>query len=625
MVHKEESMKISFVLLVAVLLSAGAAFADSNVGEISPPPLILDEGGPDDFGYFWIDNDGGGGPEYNWIDITGIGEEVTGLADDNNVGPFPFGFEFPYYWYSVNHCWIGSNGYISFSSSANYAHPFSNIPFAGQPNDLVAVLGGDLDYTRPGASCYFYSNEVDTVIISWIDAPQFSADHSLDDSTHTFQLILAAGDSSLTFQYGENHGDFSEGGNLADVIGIEDQVGRVGLQYLRNNSPIGHMWHEGLALRFYPEPDPNFVFHDFGIVDGLNDGSGGEFIPLNEAYTLRGLAKNFGTEPEDGLAVRCQIRRGTSPVYDDTVSVGHLEPGESQWVEFADLFTPSQTSVYRATFYSITPGEDQNTGNNFKNCELDSYELPQELGYCDDTAEGNRAWNGDFSGFGVEFQVPEAIELESASFNVNSVQQTGPAYVWILPDDGQGSPDEGNPLAGDTITVSSTGWKSVDFSSANLVFGPDEKFYVIVLHAYQTTFWFGMDTGIPLSNRGWEYTGGLAPDRDREINEIMFRIVANPSTAVDDDGLTPRSFSISQNYPNPFNARTKISFVIDREADVTVGIYNVAGQMVDDLSGRFEAGENVVTWDASSVASGVYFYRIEYADRAETRKMVLLK
>jgi hypothetical protein len=617
-------MNKSLVLLIAILFMAGAAFAATEVGEYSGPPLVLDEGGPDSVGYYWIDNDGGGGPDYNWIDITDIGEEVLGLADDNNVGPYPFGFDFPYYWYSVSHCWIGSNGYISFSSSANYAHPFSNIPYAGQPNDLVAVLGGDLDYTRPGASCYFYTNNADTVIISWLDVPQFSADHSLDDSTHTLQLILAAGDSSLTFQYGENHGNFAEGGNLADVIGIEDQVGRVGLQYLRNNVPSSHMWHEGLALRFYLVPNPNFSFHDFGIVDGFHDGSGGVFVPVNEAYTLRGLAKNFGTEPEDNMAVRCQIRRGTSPVYNDTVFVEHLEAGESQWVEFGDTFTPDQTGVYRVTFYSILSG-DQNTGNNSKNCELESYQLPQELRYCDDTAEDERAWNGDFSGFGVEYQVPEAIELESAGFYINTVAAPGPAYIWILPDDGTGNPDEDNPLAGDTLTVSSTGWKDIDFSSAGLTFQPDEKFYLIVIHAYQSTLFFGMDTGLPLSYRGWEYTGGLAPDRDRETNEIMFRIEANPGTSVDDGGMTPKSFSISQNYPNPFNARTNISFAIDREADVRLGIYNIAGQLVDDLSGHFEAGENMVTWDASSVSSGVYFYKIEYDNNAETRKMVLLK
>lgn len=602
-----------------ILFLAGVASAATINDDYVPVAAPLDEGGPDDYGYYWIDNDGGGGPEYNWIDITGIGEEVLGLADDNNVGPYPFGFDFPYYWYSVNRCWIGSNGYLSFSSSANFAHPFANIPSPAQPNDLLAVLGGDLDFTR-GGSCYYYNNDVDTVIVSWIDVPQFSADGSLDDSTHTLQVILSAGDSSLTFQYGENHGNFAEGGNLATVIGIEDIVGRVGLQYLRNNNPPDHMWHDGLALRFHPEPDPNFMFHDFGIVDGFNEGSGAEFIPNNQSYTFRALAKNFGTEAEDNLRVRCRIYS----TYDDTVYVDHLEAGESVWVEFDELFTPSEVDLYSVTFSTIMSG-DQNTSNNTKICELNSYELPQELQYCNDTAEEGRAWNGDYSGFGVEFEMPEAIEVTSASFNVNSVTAQGPAYVWILPDDGTGNPDEANPLAGDTITVTSDGWKTIDFSWADLTFAAGEKFFVIVIHAYQSTFWFGMDNEAPFSNRGWEYTGGLAPDRDRETSDIMIRIMANAATGIDDHDVAPESFTISQNYPNPFNARTNISFSIDRESDVSIEIYNIAGQRVADLSDHFKAGENLVSWDASGVATGIYFYRIEFGNASETRKMVLLK
>jgi hypothetical protein len=602
-----------------VLFLAGIATAATNVGgssDYEPPPISTDEGGPDDYGYVWVDNDGGGGPEYNWIDITGIGEEVTGLADDNNVGPFPMGFDFPYYWYTVDHCWIGSNGYLSFSSNANHAHPFHDIPDSRQPNDLVAVLTGDLDFTQGDPSCYYYTNNADTFIVSWINVREFA----LPQTHHTFQVIFSAADSSILFQYGETEGSFSG----TDVIGIEDVVGRVGLEYLRNNSPQSQMWHEGLALKFHPEPDPNFVFHDFGIVGGFNESSGAEFIPNNQPYTVKALVKNFGTEPEDNLSVRGRIYL-SGPDYNDTVYVDHLEPGESRWVEFDDLFTPSEVGVFSVTFFADA-SRDENASNDTKICELDSYELPQELQYCDETAEEGRAWNGDFSGFAVEFEIPEAIEVTSAAFNVNSVTTAGPAYVWVLPDDGTGNPDEANPLAGDTVTVTSPGWVNINFSSADLTFQANEKFFVVVIHANQSTFWFGMDNDPPLSNRGWEYTGGLAPDRDREASDIMIRITAEEGvTGIDDDEVTPKSFTISQNYPNPFNARTNISFSIDSEADVSIGIYNIAGQRVADLSSHFGAGENLVSWDASDVATGIYFYRIEYNNASETRKMVLLK
>ncbi|MEO0108435.1 MAG: hypothetical protein ABIK62_04605, partial [candidate division WOR-3 bacterium] len=76
----------------------------------------LGAGGPDAYGYRYIDSDTteGNPPVYEWHSIRDIGMPVSGLADDNVVGPFPIGFEFPYYWYTVNSVFIGSNGYIAF-------------------------------------------------------------------------------------------------------------------------------------------------------------------------------------------------------------------------------------------------------------------------------------------------------------------------------------------------------------------------------------------------------------------------------------------------------------------------------------------------------------------------------
>ncbi|MEE9553722.1 MAG: T9SS type A sorting domain-containing protein [candidate division Zixibacteria bacterium] len=584
-----------------------------------PEPSPAENGGPDSYGYNWIDNDDAGGPEFYWIDISRIGVPVTGLMDDNIVGPFGMGFEFPYYWYTVNHCWIGSNGYISFSSDFNFMYPFSGIPNSDDPNDLIAVLTGDLNPSRGEPECYYYTNNADSFIVSWINFGEFNN----IDSTHSFQVIFSAADSSILFQYGENHGSFRDGvGNHRTLIGIENANGQVGIEYMHDNIPENHLWHDGLAVKFHPEPDPTFEAFDFEIVDGLREGSGAGFMPNNQPYSVSALAKNSGNRTIDNVDVRCQIRRESNTVYDEITTIGHLEPGQEIWVYFDSPFTPIQVADYQAAFTAIMFG-DQNPNNDTRVCELVSYELPQELRYCDDTAEGGRAWSGDYSGFGVEFQMPEGIEVTGSSFHVFSVTMPGPAYVLVLPDNG--GPDENNPLAGDTITVTSAGWKDIDFGSAGLTFDPEEKFYMVVLHAFESTFSFSMDQSTPLSYRGWEYTGGgLAPDRDREICDVMFRINANGVTGIENE-IIPISFTLDQNYPNPFNAATNIRFVIDRESDVRIDIFNTIGQSVSKLSGRFQPGENMVTWDASDIASGVYFYRISVDDNAETRKMTLVK
>jgi len=86
----------------------------------------------------------------------------------------------------------------------------------------------------------------------------------------------------------------------------------------------------------------------------------------------------------------------------------------------------------------------------------------------------------------------------------------------------------------------------------------------------------------------------------------------------------PLNFQVNQNYPNPFNPTTKISFVNPENKAWNVTIYNIAGQTVDRFSG--DNGVNVeFEWDASDLASGIYFYKVVAGDNVQTKKAVLLK
>jgi hypothetical protein len=615
----KKALLISFLTMVMTGIAVAMPGIDLN---IPPVPTPLDSGGPDAFGYRWQDNDGGGGPTFNWIDITGYGTRVTGLGDDNNVGPFNMNFEFPYYWYMVNRMWIGSNGYISFSSNANFAHPFAGIPTPAAPNDLIAVLTGDLDFSRGNPLCYYYTNNADTFIVSWLNVGEFG----YIDSLHNAQVIFSARDSSILFQYGENHGRFLDSnGETRTIIGIENVNGQVGIQYLHDNLPSNHMWHQGLALKFHPTPDPNFQVRDAGVLQGQNETSGAVFLPNNTAFTPRALFKNFGNQPANNIQVRCVIRRGTTQVYSQYDTIASLAPSEAVWLDFPTSYTPTTIFSYRVTFSTaMTP--DDNPNNNTMTTELDTYVLPQVLRYCDDIpAAQGRAWTGDFSGFGVEYEVPQDLELDSAGFNVLSVTANGPAYIWVIPDSA-GQPNLNNILAGDTVTVTTSGWYNIDFTWADLVFPANNKFYVVVLHAFENTFVFSMDDTAPLSNRGWEYTGGMAPDRERGTVDIMIQIKADTATVTSvDEGNVPKNFSLAQNYPNPFNARTIIGFSLKSDAEVKLGIYNIAGQLVETFSGHYLAGHNSIIWDASAAASGVYFYKLDVGGVTETRRMVLVK
>ncbi|OYD17434.1 hypothetical protein CH333_00975, partial [candidate division WOR-3 bacterium JGI_Cruoil_03_44_89] len=102
--------------IIALSLAVGL-YGKSNTQSVHPlkSPVVVSHkstGGPDYYGYTWIDSDEIGGPVYNWIDITGIGTEMADLGDDEIRGPFPIGFDFPYYWYTVNEFYFSTNGAI---------------------------------------------------------------------------------------------------------------------------------------------------------------------------------------------------------------------------------------------------------------------------------------------------------------------------------------------------------------------------------------------------------------------------------------------------------------------------------------------------------------------------------
>jgi len=97
-----------------------------------------------------------------------------------------------------------------------------------------------------------------------------------------------------------------------------------------------------------------------------------------------------------------------------------------------------------------------------------------------------------------------------------------------------------------------------------------------------------------------------------------------PPTAVAADA--PSAFAVAQSTPNPFNPTTTISFTIPEAGNVTVDVFNVAGQKVDTLVNDFmDAGSHSVVWDGSNRASGVYFYTVTSGEFTKTMKMTLLR
>jgi hypothetical protein len=92
------------------------------------------------------------------------------------------------------------------------------------------------------------------------------------------------------------------------------------------------------------------------------------------------------------------------------------------------------------------------------------------------------------------------------------------------------------------------------------------------------------------------------------------------------DETTPNGFVLNQNHPNPFNPSTAITFEVPEAANVRLEVFDMLGRRVAQLvNGVVEAGSHTAFFDAQSLPSGTYIYRLATPSGTHTRKLLLLK
>lgn len=157
--------------------------------------------------------------------------------------------------------------------------------------------------------------------------------------------------------------------------------------------------------------------------------------------------------------------------------------------------------------------------------------------------------------------------------------------------------------------------------------------------------------GLPLGDLNWfpeakaDYLANrdqyIAALRDSITNAKAVYVPGSPTpflpgriTSVEEsfESILPSDFSLEQNYPNPFNPTTNIVYNLTQVSDVKLTVYSLLGQRVSVLinSEMKPAGKHTVKWDGRDdsgklVPSGVYIYKIEVGDIAQTKKMLLMK
>lgn len=90
--------------------------------------------------------------------------------------------------------------------------------------------------------------------------------------------------------------------------------------------------------------------------------------------------------------------------------------------------------------------------------------------------------------------------------------------------------------------------------------------------------------------------------------------------------LTITKFALQQNYPNPFNPTTTIRYSLPQNSFVSIKVYDIAGKEIATLANEEQSqGNHNIEFNASNLASGIYFYRIQTGNYTDTKKLILLK
>ena len=98
------------------------------------------------------------------------------------------------------------------------------------------------------------------------------------------------------------------------------------------------------------------------------------------------------------------------------------------------------------------------------------------------------------------------------------------------------------------------------------------------------------------------------------------------TSADEEPDETPAIFSLDQNYPNPFNPSTVIHYSLPEASDVTLAVYDMLGREVASLvDDRKSAGNYEVSFSATNLSSGIYFYRLSTGNFTKIRSMTFVK
>ena len=183
--------------------------------------------------------------------------------------------------------------------------------------------------------------------------------------------------------------------------------------------------------------------------------------------------------------------------------------------------------------------------------------------------------------------------------------------------------DEVWPVAWNFNPVIDTGYAKCIYVDSGYIFDKMRSIKGVLIFDYSYYYYyFWVAEGIGLVRTQYDDGSGL----DINYAKIDGKMYGTLVSVEEEMPLLSSEFNVSQNYPNPFNPSTKIKYSLNQYGYVSLKVYDVLGKEVATLVNEDKSvGNYEVSFNASNLASGIYYYQFRAGEFVETKKMILLK
>jgi uncharacterized repeat protein (TIGR01451 family) len=387
----------------------------------NPGPGTRDTGGPDAYGYAWIDSAEPGGPTFGWVDITGTGTPIL-LGDDEVAGPFALGFTFDLYGTTSTDVYVSSNGWLSVTAAGS--SDFSNdcpIPDTDGPSNLIAPMWDDLDPFDTADVVYFetfaagscpYGGYAGACAVVLYDDLCFFPGGAMCTRSGVFEAILFD-DNDIIYQF-EDAGTAMGG---SSTTGIQNADGTIGLTYGCDGAYLS----DSLAVRFFQPPAG-----DLTITKAADSGFG-----IGGPFNFTITVTNNGPEDQTNVVVEDTLPANLTYVGDNcgggiagqdwTWNVGGMSNGAIEVCELAVQFVgdcePSFNTATVSGDVFDPPGNNSSTATN-------AYEAVGDPSF--ESGSPNAEW----AEFSATFGTP-LCTIATCGFGGGTGPLTGDWWTWF--------------------------------------------------------------------------------------------------------------------------------------------------------------------------------------------------